>query len=94
MATRYLYHATPLSNLDSILESGLDTSYATGKQVVWLCTESRLQHVIQHAQRKHGINTLVILKVRVQRKQLRKTKWCGVWEHRVTVTPDRLCEVI
>jgi hypothetical protein len=74
----YMYHWTHRSNLASILATGLDPQYARGRlRAVWLCEESRVLWAAAHVAAGHQceMDSLVLLRVRVDRLTLTRTCW-------------------
>ena len=84
-----LYHATLLSNLESITENGLDPTRATGRdKAVWLHTASRREWAILHVQKRHNctLDEIVIITVQIPRGWIRR-KRRGLWASRQTIKP-------
>ena len=82
-----LYHATLKSNLDGIIEKGIDPSFSKGaEQVIWLHTAGRREWAILHTTQRHPceVDAVMIIAVNVPRSKLRR-RWRGLWS-----TPETL----
>src|SRR5215217_5420578 len=91
-----LRHATPARNLNSILHSGLLTSYAKGKlPAVWLTAPSRSSWAVLHVVKRHGgrVETTVVLEVDVPRGWLRRSRK-GLWYCPRDIPPGRIQRVL
>lgn len=76
-----LFHATSVSNLESIQAEGLDPGRSKGKmRVVWLHTMSRREWAILHTQQRHNcsLDEIVLIEVDVPRSKLCR-RWRGLW---------------
>ena len=76
-----LYHATLKSNLDGIIEKGIDPSFSKGaEQVIWLHTAGRREWAILHTTQRHQceVDAVMIIAVNVPRSKLRR-RWRGLW---------------
>ena len=91
-----LYHATPRTNVESILKLGLEPHRTNGKiKAVWLHTKSRREWAILHTQKRHGIGAedIVIIAVNVPRQKLTR-RWRGLWScpHTLPVRREDITE--
>lgn len=81
-----LYHATPRKFLQSIMESGLDPNRAVGRiKGIWLHTASKRSWAILHTMKRHRTNDVVVLEVRVSRRDLTR-RWRGLWSCAAPIT--------
>ena len=72
-----LYHATPNSNLNSILTEGLLPAKAMkSRKFVWLHTASRSHWAILHTCRNHGVdwNDVTVIEVEIPRSWVKSHK--------------------
>ena len=84
-----LYHATLKSNLDGIIEKGIDPSFSKGaEQVIWLHTAGRREWAILHTTQRHPceVDAVMIIAVNVPRSKLRR-RWRGLWSTTETNDP-------
>jgi len=92
----YMYHWTHRSNLASILATGLDPQYARGRlRAVWLCEASRVLWAAAHVSVGHQceMDSLVLLRVRVDALTLKRTCWPLVQTSAAVVPPRRIVGV-
>lgn len=92
----YLYHWTHRANLPSILATGIDPSYARGRlAAVWVCEPTRILWAASHVARGHEceMDSLVLLRVRVDALDLKRTCWPLVRTSAATISPRRICGV-
>jgi len=83
------YHVSPRKNRGSILVSGIEPIFATGKeQKVWLVETARLMWAIAHCSARHHIpvNELDIWKVTYVTR-VKRTAWQGVFSTTCRVVP-------
>lgn len=53
-----LYHVSPIENLESIQELGIEPCHSTGKKrVSWWVEESNLAWALAHVSKVHGVST-------------------------------------
>jgi len=75
-----LFHATPRSNLASILRSGLLCARALGRRkVVWLHSRSFTGWALLHCRARHQDGRMALLRVRVPRSWLSRSGRRGRW---------------
>lgn len=89
-----LRHSTPVHNVPSILEKGLDPAYAvteSDKKYVWLHTPRRTPWAVDHTRRRKKVSQdkIVTLEVNVPRSWLGRV-WNGVWKCSDLIPPERL----
>ena len=92
---RTLYHATPKSNVLSIMERGLDPTQAQGKrQETYLHSPSRRQWAIEHTMQKNKIprDDVALFEVEVDRKNLVR-RWRGIWSTPEAIQDPRLLDL-
>lgn len=90
---RYMYHWTPRVNLRSIMRTGLDPAYATGKRrVVWMGAGKRLMWACAHAalHQRCGLDDMTCIRIRVDGLRLGGTAWRGVKTSATIIPPSRL----
>jgi hypothetical protein len=90
-----LRHATPRTNLRSILSGGLDPARSHGaRRVVWLHTPSRTAWAILHTSQRHLVNALdvAIVTVRIPRSWLTRRRR-NIWTERCVIDPSRIVSV-
>ena len=79
------YHVSPAANVDSIQQFGLLVNKSQGRlRGVWLVTETRVPWAINHTKKRHGCDTVLVLRVHIPRRwrlssQQIKTNMRGVW---------------
>ena len=84
MKYRTFWHCTPFYNLDSVIEKGLDPSYAkSDRKLVWFCEWRGLPHMLAHVSARHSIpvTQLVVIRIRVKEGDYthhRLTMWYSV----------------
>ena len=79
-----LYHATLKSNLDGIIEKGIDPSFSKGaEQVIWLHTAGRKEWAMIITTQRHQceVSEVMTIAVEVPRSKLRR-RWHGLWSYR------------
>lgn len=79
---RRFYHITPITNVDSIIENGLDPKKSRGKiKAVWLCDSKRLPWAISHVSLKQEvwIGWLWVCLVHVDPRELQHWRWDGIY---------------
>ena len=82
-----LYHATLKSNLDGIIEKGIDPSFSKGaEQVIWLHTAGRREWAMIITTQRHQceVSEVMIIAVEVPRSKLRR-RWRGLWSTALTI---------
>ena len=89
-----LRHATPLANMDSIVDEGLAPMYAvtdSDKKYIWLHTPGRTPWALAHTSRRKQTRKeeIVILEVSVPRRWLTRA-WPGIWKCPRVIAPARL----
>jgi hypothetical protein len=83
--------------LNSILRSGLLTSYSKGKlPVIWACSPSRTTWAVLHTIKRHGgrVETTVVLELDVPRSWLRRSSRKRVWNTPRDIPPERIKRVL
>ena len=83
-----LYHATLKSNLDGIIEKGIDPSFSKGaEQVIWLHTRSKTEWEILHTTQRYQceVDEVIIITVNIPRSRLQR-RWRGLWTTTETIT--------
>lgn len=86
-----LYHATPTSNVNSILADGILASRARGSlRAVWLHKPSLTAWAIIHTCRRHNVkpDEVSIIEVSVPHTALRRASRRGLWRTAVDVDVD------
>ena len=92
---RTLYHATPASNIESIIAHGLDPSRAQGRRrETYLHTPARREWAIEHTMEKHGISRedVAYFEVDVNRRDLTR-RWRGIWSTPEHIKDPRLLKL-
>lgn len=88
-----LYHLTERRCMSSIRRFGLDPRCSRGsRQVVWLCSRSRIVWAVNHVSAHHGTRpeSMVLVPVRVPRAWLLRTNRPGIWQCNRQIPPARL----
>lgn len=78
----YVYHWTHRSNVESILKSGIDPTYAEGKlKVVWFCDAERVGWALAHIGTRHGWDhdEMVLIRFPRSRYPFANTAFAGVY---------------
>jgi hypothetical protein len=91
--TMYLYHVTKESNLFSIDLLGLEPGFSAGALLsTWLVTGGKITWAIEHVAKRHGVpvTSLYVIRVRVRRSELYRTRVRGAWSAPRTIDPCRI----
>jgi hypothetical protein len=82
-----LYHITLNSNLNSIIDHGIDPEKSRGKlKVSWWVDETRIDWALAHVSARHNVPTcdLIIFKRwfdnNFEFKEFKRTRWYGVYQ--------------
>lgn len=89
----YKYHWTTGAALPSVMATGLDPSFATGKRrVVWMAGRDRVLWGCDHAaMHQHcSPDQMVLVRVRTDGLRLGRTAWSGVVTSSAVIRPSRL----
>lgn len=80
--TGVLWHITSMSNLESILNLGIDPAFSTGKRLLsWYVKRKRIEDMILHISVRHNLSVpeMVVLGVVVDWNDMLRTAWKGVY---------------
>lgn len=86
----YIYHVTPILNIDSIELKGLRPEMSQGRaNVVWMCQYKALTWAIAHValRRKCKPSDLMVCSCIMYEEEMIRTRWSGIWQTRSIVVP-------
>jgi len=91
--TMYLYHVAHKNLWFSFASQGVLTMYSEGAlPAVWLVSRHRIGWAIQHVSRRHNLcpSELCVVRVRVRRDWVRKSRVSGTWLCMFDIQPVRI----
>lgn len=80
--TGVLWHITSQSNLESILNIGIDPAFSAGKRdLSWYVKKNRIEDMILHISVRHNLSVpeMVVLGVVIDWDAMIRTAWKGVY---------------
>lgn len=92
-----LYHATLKSNLESIHENGIKTSFSKGKEAcIYLHIRSRNEWAKLHTAKRYSVPiaeiAIAIIAVEIPRSRLTR-RWRGIWTTTETISERQYARI-
>lgn len=78
-----LYHVSPRSNFDSIMEVGVSPAFSIGRKTcIWLVDFNKLPWAMAHVSERKDVSVLHLLVFTVcsPKTELRRAPWAGVYQ--------------
>ncbi|HSS95433.1 MAG TPA: hypothetical protein VLK33_00305 [Terriglobales bacterium] len=78
-----LYHVSPRSNFDSIMELGVSPAFSVGRKAcIWLVEFDKLAWAMAHVSERKDVSVLhlLVFTVAPAKPELRRAPWHGVFQ--------------